>query len=502
VAVLNGIVLIAEFNSQRNSGLTDTVKIIMNGTRKRLRPILMTAFVASLGFLPMAISNGSGAEVQRPLATVVIGGLLIATFLTLFILPILYLVFEQKSEIKMNKNSVLSVLFLLGTVTSFSQNKITLEQAINTGISNNIQLKIEKQKLEAAKVLIRSANEVPSLNLVGEVGQLNSAYTDNRFGISQNISFPFINAKKRDWFAKQADMAQMNYKFSENALKKEITQSFYDLVVVSEKEKVMEQTDSIFASFITKANLRLKYGESSAFEKSSAELFMVKIKNQLKLIEEEKLKILLQLQFLLQINETIIPIYKSAKIDVLPAQDFVTNNLELQMLALDKQTNASLLKIEKSALIPDISVGYFSTTMQGNGADNNFYGKNDRFQSFQLSLGIPVFNSANKARQKAIKINETIMIDKAAMHQQELQKTWNNYFVKHKNNQDVLSYYEKVVLPNTKIIISNANKQILNGDINFMEWSWTMNQALEAKADYLDKIQSYNTNIIQILYFN
>jgi cobalt-zinc-cadmium resistance protein CzcA len=172
----------------------------------------------------MAISNGSGAEVQRPLATVVIGGLLIATFLTLFILPILYLVFEQKSEIKMNKNNVLSVLFLLGTVTSFSQNKITLEQAINLGVSNNIQLKIEKQKVEAAKVLIRSANEVPSLNLVGEVGQLNSAYTDNRFGISQNISFPFINAKKRDWFTKQADMAQMNYKFSENALKKEITQ--------------------------------------------------------------------------------------------------------------------------------------------------------------------------------------------------------------------------------------------------------------------------------------
>ena len=73
---------------------------------------------------------------------------------------------------------------------------------------------------------------------------------------------------------------------------------------------------------------------------------------------------------------------------------------------------------------------------------------------------------------------------------------------KHKNNQDVLSYYEKVVLPNTKVIISNANKQILNGDINFMEWSWTMNQALEATSDYLDKIQSHNTNIIQILYFN
>jgi len=80
--------------------------------------------------------------------------------------------------------------------------------------------------VEAAKVLIRSANEVPSLNLVGEIGQLNSAYTDNRFGVSQNISFPFVNAKRKEWFQKQAEMAQMNYKFSENAIKKKLRKLF------------------------------------------------------------------------------------------------------------------------------------------------------------------------------------------------------------------------------------------------------------------------------------
>jgi heavy metal efflux system protein len=96
VAVLNGIVLIAEFNKLKQDGLTDLKQIVMQGTILRLRPVLMTAFVASLGFLPMAVSNGAGAEVQRPLATVVIGGLLIATFLTLFVLPVLYMMFEKK----------------------------------------------------------------------------------------------------------------------------------------------------------------------------------------------------------------------------------------------------------------------------------------------------------------------------------------------------------------------------------------------------------------------
>ena len=97
VAVLNGIVLIAEFNRLRAEGWKDLRKIVLMGTKVRLRPVLMTAFVASLGFLPMALSNGSGAEVQRPLATVVIGGLLVATFLTLVVLPILYVLFEKKS---------------------------------------------------------------------------------------------------------------------------------------------------------------------------------------------------------------------------------------------------------------------------------------------------------------------------------------------------------------------------------------------------------------------
>ncbi len=100
VAVLNGIVLIAEFNRLKSEGWKDLRKIVLMGTKVRLRPVLMTAFVASLGFLPMALSNGAGAEVQRPLATVVIGGLMVATFLTLVVLPILYIFFEKSKTEK------------------------------------------------------------------------------------------------------------------------------------------------------------------------------------------------------------------------------------------------------------------------------------------------------------------------------------------------------------------------------------------------------------------
>ncbi|MFT7332403.1 MAG: cobalt-zinc-cadmium resistance protein CzcA [Sphingobacteriales bacterium] len=99
VAVLNGIVLIASFNELRKSGMTNINEIIIKGVQVRLRPVIMTASVAALGFLPMALSKSAGAEVQAPLATVVIGGLITATLLTLFVLPVLYRLTENKSLI-------------------------------------------------------------------------------------------------------------------------------------------------------------------------------------------------------------------------------------------------------------------------------------------------------------------------------------------------------------------------------------------------------------------
>lgn len=98
VAVLNGIVLIAYFNELEKEGRKQVYERIMLGASVRLRPVLMTAAVASLGFLPMALSTGAGAEVQQPLATVVIGGLVTSTLLTLIVLPVLYAMFFKDSK--------------------------------------------------------------------------------------------------------------------------------------------------------------------------------------------------------------------------------------------------------------------------------------------------------------------------------------------------------------------------------------------------------------------
>ncbi|GAB1448043.1 hypothetical protein MASR2M44_10480 [Bacteroidota bacterium] len=98
VAVLNGILLISHFNTLGTLGESDPDQRVLKGMEERIRPVLMTSLVAALGFLPMALSTSVGAEVQKPLATVVIGGLLISTLLTLFVLPVLYTLFTSKTK--------------------------------------------------------------------------------------------------------------------------------------------------------------------------------------------------------------------------------------------------------------------------------------------------------------------------------------------------------------------------------------------------------------------
>lgn len=109
VAVLNGLVIIAFINNLRREGLT-LEQAIHDGAMKRLRPVLMTALVASLGFVPMAIAVGAGAEVQRPLATVVIGGIVSSTLLTLLVLPALYRMFHREGDLSVEEDLNLATM--------------------------------------------------------------------------------------------------------------------------------------------------------------------------------------------------------------------------------------------------------------------------------------------------------------------------------------------------------------------------------------------------------
>ncbi|MEX0636610.1 MAG: efflux RND transporter permease subunit, partial [Ferruginibacter sp.] len=314
VAVLNGIVLIAEFNRLKTEGMTQLKEIVLTGTSTRLRPVLMTAFVASLGFLPMALSNGSGAEVQRPLATVVIGGLLIASFLTLFVLPILYIMFESTGK-KTNTKAILPtiILLIIFSSSSYAQTPITLSAAVDTALKNNGVVKHEGLKAQYREMLTHTARTIPFTQVMGDVGQINSVYTDTRFTITQGFQLPKVYSSQRSLLEAEWKSSQLDVKITEATIKKQVTQVFYAIVYNQQKKALLQYSDSLYDHFYKKTTLRLQNGEANLLEKLSAETQLGQIRNQLQLLNQEQASWLLQFQYLLNSMEVFIPVQSAYK---------------------------------------------------------------------------------------------------------------------------------------------------------------------------------------------
>ncbi len=159
----------------------------------------MTALVPSLGFIPMAISTGAGGAVQKPLATVVIGGLIISTMLTLFVLPMLYILFEKGFKYFRPKKAVVAGIFLLclGLGNASAQQSISLAAALDTAIHNNLNLQVATTETAYQKALKKSAFDIEKTEVGFEYGKFNSLKNDNSFSISQSIQFPGVYVKQK-----------------------------------------------------------------------------------------------------------------------------------------------------------------------------------------------------------------------------------------------------------------------------------------------------------------
>lgn len=502
VAVLNGIVLISEYNRIKKDGETDLKQIVLQGTKHRLRPVLMTAFVASLGFLPMALSNGAGAEVQRPLATVVIGGLLLATFLTLFVLPVLYILFEKGIKLKAKKTTTAAVILLMiGSMqTSNAQTNITLSAAIDTALKNNLQVKNQKLTAEYQQKLKASAVDIPQTNLTGQYGQINSFYKDTKFGISQSISFPTVYAKQKALQNEIYKTSVLNVALKEAELKKQVSTVFYLLVYVQQKQKILLQNDSVYASFLEKANLRFVKGESNILEKTTAETQRGQITIQLNELNNDVE--ILQLQFQLLLNSTTVytPTVENPKMLFTTMPDTVAISKHPQIQLLQQQKNTSLVntQLEKVKLLPNLNVDYSNQSIQGIGADNVFYSNANRFNAVQFGVGIPLFFGSQKAKINSSKTLQLISENNYQLGLQSLKTEYETAFKNYQTQLQTVKYFEDTALPNTTLITKTANQQFSNGEINYLEWAMLINTAVGIQSNYADALKDLNQSVISL----
>ncbi len=513
VAVLNGIVLIAEFNRLEKNGVSDINERVIKGLRTRLRPVIMTAAVASLGFLPMALSTSAGAEVQKPLATVVIGGLITATLLTLIILPVFYIFSFRKSRNIFRKKSktivtVLLIFFtgssLLDSANAQSIKTIDVNQSVQMALDNNLGVKSSQYELEMQNALRGASFDLPRTNAEMQYGQFNSYMRDNSFSVSQSFSFPSVYVKQGKLASSSAKSSEWRLKITEAETVMQVKNIYWQLSYLHSKRKLLAYQDSLFSSFFKAAELRAKIGETNHLEMITARSQSLEVKNHLHevildlIIITQKLQTLLNTDSPIMIADTVL---RRAGYSVTSDSSVLSGNPYLAFVNQQSEISSLERKLEQTRMMPEFSLGFFSQTMQGSQEVNSVpraFGPGDRFNGIQAGISIPLWFKANTSKISAAKLKEDMANTNAEYYCQSLLGEYHSLQVEYQKYSNSLEYYENQALPEASLIIEQATLSYKAGAMDYLQYILNLNTALSIKQDYLDALNNYNQILVSI----
>lgn len=518
VAVLNGIVLVSEFNRLEKEGIADITERVLKGLKTRLRPVIMTAAVASLGFLPMALSTSAGAEVQKPLATVVIGGLISSTLLTLIVLPIFYIFFSTRHfkfsfmRKKLKMASIIGVIMVLALypnkLNAQQTRKIALDEAIRIALDSNLAVRAAAYSVDEQIALKGASWDIPKTSIEAEYGQINSYTKDNSFTVSQTFAFPsvYINQHKRA----KANVKSSEYEFQSHQLDiaTQVKQIYWQLAYLYSKQHLYLWQDSMYDGLLRATKLKTELGETNKLEMITARSQSMEVKNQLKQVISDITTYKQKLQLVLNTNSPLSPIdtlLRRAGISETMDTASLTSNPSLAYMKQQAVVAHFEKQIERSQMMPDLTIGYFSQTMQGtqdvNGIPRTF-NTGDRFTGIQAGISVPLWFQPYTSRSKAARIKEQIAQTNAKYYAMDLSGNYRallNEYSKHNNS---LEYYEKQALPEAELIIDQITRMYKAGAIDYTDYILSFSRALDIRQNYFETLNAYNQTLIQIEFIN
>jgi heavy metal efflux system protein len=492
VAVLNGIVLIGYFNQLKQEGMTDTYERIFEGTKVRLRPVIMTAAVAALGFLPMALSGSAGSEVQKPLATVVIGGLITATLLTLIILPILYSIIEN-SKLKPNKVVILTICILampLGRKAYSQSQPINIDKAVELAFENHPSLKVASLELEKQKELEKSTFDPGKTNISYGRGEYNEKTNDGQFQVSQNFSFPSVYAFQKKLQQSKTDLKDEFLKYSKNQLEAQVRAKYIELYYSYQDFDLLGELEKEYLDFSRIAKKRYEVGETNLLELTVAEAKLQKVILERGQSERTLEGLKIDLGFLLNVKESIEidRISPLKQVFDFSENKSTVNNPLLQYYRQQILVAQNDQKLMKSNNLPDFSIGYFNQSILGEWGH----------QAVQAGIKIPVFDRSNKGKINAAKLDVEISESKLEERKLQLEMELNQRLQDLFKKTLLVDYYESKGMELSNQLASFAKKSYTNGEIGYIEYLSILDQATSLKQEYISSLIDYNLLIIDI----
>ena len=491
IAVLNGIVLIEHFKALQEEESDETIEaLVKRGTSERLRPVLLTALAAALGFLPMAISTNAGAEVQRPLATVVIGGLFTATILTLVVLPVLYTWFKTKTSLKMNKTAVVTIIGFLFMWNGNAQSKLTVEQTLDLAIENNASLKASNLQIEKSDAFVGSAFSFDKTALYYNYDENNMAINNEPlkvFGIAQDFKFPTIYFAEKKVNKAIVNLEESKYNIKFQQVRKQVYSSYYQLSYAKQKAETYRFLDSLYQVFSRKAARRFELGETNYLETITAESKQKQLQTLYKQALQDVEFSKEQLKAIVQVDTLEIMDQDLEKLDL--QSPSLQNNSGLLYFENAKNYQEALYKSEKQNLLPDLNFEYFQ------GTNDNL---NTNIKGYQLGIKIPLLFFGNSSKIKASKIAKDIISEQKHEYEVQLNSEYKSLLTTLNKYNEAVNYYDTQGKRLKDEIIKTANRTFKEGEIDFFQYIQSLETATDIELTYLDNLNAYNQTVINI----
>ncbi len=499
VAVLNGIVLIGFFKQLESDGMHNVYRRVLEGTKIRLRPVLMTAAVASLGFIPMAISQSAGGEVQRPLATVVIGGLITSTLLTLILLPIIYIIFSRKVKVL---PASLIVLFLSGIYSTPLQAqqlngdtlRIEKEKLVQAAVEYYPLLKNAMLEEKKSKANVASAWDIPNTEFQFMRGQINSVLVDNYFSVTQNLGNLVLNTLNTSYLKQQIQLLENLTIQQELKLKWQVLSLYEEMVAAMHKYRWMQEENHILRELNRITELQQKQGATDALTVISVSRMLAMSDQQLRKWHVgffelmNSMQVLTGLkQYILPANDSLLPV--SALWMMEPDSDS-SSFPTLMQYDIEKKLAKKNLQVQSASFAPTLNGGYFNQQLEHvNG-----------FQGFIIGLGIPIFSTRNYSEIQKAKIQVEQAENEYLLQLEQLHAALTVLKEKIMQSYEIVQQYQNKLLPEATQMVKQANVKYLAGDIGFYEFQLHFTQANSVRYSYIDEVLLYNQFILTYAY--
>ncbi|CAK7006746.1 MAG: Multidrug resistance protein MdtC [Parabacteroides sp.] len=502
VAVLNGILMINHFNDLRKQTTYSmtTNKIIRKGCPHLLRPVFLTGLVASLGFVPMAIAKSAGAEVQRPLATVVIGGLIVSTILTLIIIPVFYRMvniapvwWRKLRKPKGTVPVILLAILLLSPAYASAQTEgakaVSLDEAIAIAIENHPRLKTASAAIDYSKAGRGQILETASTSFNYSWGQINGEVrNDNQMELTQSFGSLLTPFYKNALVSRQVETGRYYKEMVKKEIIAEVKRAYVYYQYANRLCSLYREQNDLAGRLQKAGQLRYEQGDITLLERNMTTTLAADLRARLIQAEEEYRLAARRFTWACYADYAIIP--ADTSLSVLPVQtdSNLLSDVYKDFFISQADEKKAMLNIERSRFFPELSLGYVRQKIAPLSGLN----------SWMVGVSFPVLFFPQHSKIKQAKIDAYIARTTAEANIRQTDNRISELQAMLRKQSESIRYYTTGALPEADALLKSALIQFRESETDITQFVQSLNAAREIQKGYIEAVYNYNIAALEL----